>query len=150
MARIFASKGSGNDLLQHRTYSLHKGRALIKPMMFVSTDGYIISAIGPHFVDTQNNDASITKQIFLTNSENINDWLQPNDLLIVDRGFRYCLQFLENLGLKTKMSAVLNKAEKVFSAQEANEGRFITKIRWVVGKRKWAYQDVAIFRLCIA
>ncbi|CAF1141189.1 unnamed protein product [Rotaria sordida] len=34
---IYVQK-SGNNLLQRRTYSLHKDRALIKPMMFVSTD----------------------------------------------------------------------------------------------------------------
>ena len=48
---IYAQKSS-NNLLQHRTYSLHKGRALIKSMMFVSTGGYITSAIGPYFADT--------------------------------------------------------------------------------------------------
>ena len=79
-----------------------------------ATDGYIISAISLYFADTQNNDASITKNIFLTNSKNVNDWLQLNDLLTVDRGFRDCLAFLENLGLKTKMPAFLNKAEKSF------------------------------------
>ena len=105
---------SSNNLLQCRTYSLHKGRALIKPMMFVSTDGYIISAIVPYLADPRNNDAAITKHIFLTNSEGINDWFLPNDLLIIDRGFRDCLQFLEKYGMKTRMPAFLNKAEKSF------------------------------------
>ncbi|CAF2752640.1 unnamed protein product [Rotaria sp. Silwood2] len=42
---------SSNNLLQRRTYSLHKGQALIKPIMFVSTHGYIISTIGPYLAD---------------------------------------------------------------------------------------------------
>ena len=64
---------SSNNRLQRRTSSLHKGRAPIKPMMFVSTDGCIISAIGPYLADPKNNDAAITKHIFLTNSKGIND-----------------------------------------------------------------------------
>ena len=101
-----------NHLLQHRIYSLHKGRALIKSMMFVSTDGYIISEIGPYLADSKKNDAAMTKCIFLINSEAINDWFQPNDLLIVDRGLRNSLRFLEKYGIKTKMPAFVNKAEK--------------------------------------
>ena len=34
--------------------------------------------------------------------------------------------------MKTKMPAFLNKAEKTFPTREANENRFITKIRWIV------------------
>ena len=75
---------SSNNLLQRRTYSLHKGRARIKLTMFVSTDGYIISEIGPYLADSKNNDVAMTKHIFLTNSEAVNDWFQPNDLPIVD------------------------------------------------------------------
>ena len=38
---------SANNLLQRRTYSLHKGKPLVRPMMIISTDGYIISVMGP-------------------------------------------------------------------------------------------------------
>ena len=52
---------SSNNLLQRRTYSLHKGRPLVKPMMIVSTDGYIISTIGRFLADGLNNDAELPK-----------------------------------------------------------------------------------------
>ena len=41
---IYVQK-SANNIVQRRTYSMHKGRPLIKPMMIVASDGYIISAI---------------------------------------------------------------------------------------------------------
>ena len=82
--------------------------------MFVSTNGYIIFAIDPYLANPKNNDAAITIHIFLTNSQCINDWFLPNDLLNVDRGFRDCLEFLEKYEMKTKMFAFVNKAEKHF------------------------------------
>ena len=78
---------SGNNLLQRRTYSLHKGKPLVKPMMIVASDGYIISSIGPFMADRKNNDAEITKNIIYNNKEGITDWLRSKDLIIVDRGF---------------------------------------------------------------
>ncbi|CAF1498316.1 unnamed protein product [Didymodactylos carnosus] len=86
---IYVQK-SANNIVQRRTFSLHKGRPLIKPMMVVASDGYIISAIGPYLADYQNNDASMTKHIMMNNREGVTDWLKPNDVLIVDRGFRDC------------------------------------------------------------
>ena len=102
---LYVQKGS-NNILQRQTYSLHKGRALIKPMMF---DRYIISAIGPYLTNPKSNDAAMIKHIFLTNSECINDWFLSNDLLIVDRDFRNCLQFLEKYEMKKKISAKQKK-----------------------------------------
>lgn len=45
---------------QRLSYSLHKNRPLVKPMMVVAPDGYIISVLGPYLSDYHNNDASIT------------------------------------------------------------------------------------------
>lgn len=42
---------SANNMLQRKLFSLHKHRPLIKPMMIVATDGYIVSAIGPYYAD---------------------------------------------------------------------------------------------------
>ena len=33
-----------------RSYSMHKGRPLVKPMMLVATDGYILSVLGPFWL----------------------------------------------------------------------------------------------------
>ncbi|CAF4655771.1 unnamed protein product [Rotaria sp. Silwood2] len=128
---IYVQK-SANNIVQRRTFSIHKGRPLVKPMMIVSTDGYIISAIGPYMADYKNNDASMPKHIMLNNREGVTDWLEPHDVLIVDRGFRDCLPRLSRLGYETYMPAFLKKAEKQLTTTEANLTRFVTKIRWVV------------------
>ncbi|CAF3140890.1 unnamed protein product [Rotaria sp. Silwood2] len=128
---IYVQKSASN-ILQRRTFSMHKGRPLIKPMMIVSSDGYIISVVGPYLADFKNNDSSMTKHIILNNREGVTDWLQPNDVLIVDRGFRDCLPLLNSLGYETYMPAFLKKTEKQLTTTEANQTRFVTKIRWVV------------------
>ena len=45
---IYVQK-STNNLLQRKLFSFHKNRPLIKPMMIVAANGYIISTIGPYF-----------------------------------------------------------------------------------------------------
>ena len=94
---------STNNLLQRRTYSLHKGKPLIKPMMIVSSTGYIMSVMGPFLGDERNNDAEITKNMIYNNKQGFTDWLHTGDLVIVDRGFRDCIPDLEKFGYKTKI-----------------------------------------------
>ena len=125
---IYVQK-SANNIVQRRTYSLNNGRPLIKPMMIVASDGYIISAIGPYLADYQNNDASMTKHTMMNNREGVTNWLKPNDVLIVDREFRDCLPLLNRFGYKTHIPDFLSKAEKQFTTNEVNQARFITKIR---------------------
>ena len=88
---------SANNMLQRKLFSLHKHRPLIKPMMIVATDGYIVSAIGPYYADWRNNDANITDHLLRTNQEDILKWLKANDTLVVDRGFRDVLDFVRSL-----------------------------------------------------
>ncbi|CAF4308049.1 unnamed protein product [Rotaria magnacalcarata] len=140
---------SGNNLLQRRTYSLHKGKPLVKPMMIVASDGYIISAIGPFLADRTHNDAEITKNIIYNNKEGITDWLRSEDHIIVDRGFRDCVKDLENFGYKVKMPCFLKKGQSRFTTNEAHQTRFITKIRWVVesangGVKQWQFFNKTI------
>ena len=54
---------------QRKTYSMHKGRPLVKPMVIVSTSGYYISVLGPYLA--RNNDASILNHIMKTNKEDV-------------------------------------------------------------------------------
>lgn len=44
---------------QRRSFSKSKGRSLVKPMMFVASDGYTIDIMGPFLADCKNNDANI-------------------------------------------------------------------------------------------
>ena len=88
-----------NNLLQRKLFRLHKDRPLIKPMIIVATDGYIVSAIGPYYADWRNNDANITNHLLRTNQENILNWLKAGDTLVINRRFRDVLNFGRLLGL---------------------------------------------------
>ena len=42
----------------------------------------------------KNNDANITKSPFESNTENITEWFEDDDVLVVDRGFRDVIYLL--------------------------------------------------------
>jgi hypothetical protein len=102
---------SGNFHFQRRTYSLHKGRPLVKPMVVVTTTGYFVTVVGPYLSDAKNNDASILKHMINTNVEDIKSWVREDDIFVVDRGFRDALELLEDLGIKAEMPCFLPKGQ---------------------------------------
>lgn len=106
---------SYNFHFQRRSYSMHKNRPLVKPMIIVSSTGYIISILGPYLADHKNNDAGILKHNMKTNMENMNEWIQPGDVLIVDRGFRDASEMLDELGIQAEMPKFLPKGQKQFT-----------------------------------
>ncbi|XP_060073207.1 uncharacterized protein LOC132553020 [Ylistrum balloti] len=122
---------SADYKFQRRSYSMHKNRPLVKPMMLVGTDGYILDVLGPYLADGSNNDASITKHMLKANEE-ASKWFKPGDIFIVDRGFRDAVRFLEDRGFDVKMPFYLQKGCKQHSTEEANLSRLVTKVRWVV------------------
>lgn len=60
---------SMNFAFQRKTYSIHKGRPLVKPMIVVTTSGYYLSVLGPYVA--KNNDAAILSHIMKTNKEDV-------------------------------------------------------------------------------
>lgn len=66
---------SGNYTFSRRSFSMHKRRPLLKPMMIVSTTGYIVSVLGPYLADPKNNDSSILNHSILSNTEEIQRWI---------------------------------------------------------------------------
>lgn len=48
------------------------------------------------------------------------------------KGFRDSVAFIESLGFEVEMPHLLSKNQKEYTAEEANESRCVTKIRWVV------------------
>ena len=50
---------SANFSFQTDTFSMHKHRNLVKLMMFVRTNGYIIDCFGPYLANGNSNDAKI-------------------------------------------------------------------------------------------
>ncbi|CAC5393858.1 unnamed protein product [Mytilus coruscus] len=123
---------SGQFQFQRRTFNMHKHRPLVKPMVFVSTPGYFVSVMGPYLADIKNNDANILKHIIASDNEQNKSWLQKDDVVIVDRGFRDSIDLLEKLGIQTEMPSFLKKCQSQFTTEESNTSRLITKIRWVV------------------
>ncbi|XP_021339896.1 uncharacterized protein LOC110441121 [Mizuhopecten yessoensis] len=101
-------------------------------MMVVGSDGYVLSVLGPYMADYSNNDASIIKHMMNKNSEDMKDWLKENDVMVVDRGFRDAVEFLQESGLRVEMPSYLQKGAKQHTTEEANLSRLVTKVRWVV------------------
>ena len=122
---IYIQKG-GNFHFQRRTYSLHKGRPLVKPMVVVTT-GYFVTVVGPYLSDAKNNDAFILKHMINTNVEDIKSWVGEDDIFVVDRGFRDALELLEDLGIDAEMPCFLPKGQQQMSTDDANSSRLETK-----------------------
>ena len=127
LSNIYIQK-SNNFSFQRRTYSVHKGRPLVKPMVVVTTTGYFVTIMSPYFADSKHNDACILSNMLRTNTQEIKDFLQEDDLFIVDRGFRDSLTLLEDLGIRAEMPSFLNKGQKQMSCEDANNSRFVTKV----------------------
>ena len=78
------------------------------------------------------NDARILKRILSTGSDLVK-LLKEEDFFIVDRGFRDAIQILkEKYKIKTIMPSLLPKNKKQLTAEEANNSRLCTKMRWVI------------------
>jgi len=137
-------------VLQRKTYSNHKCRNLVKPMMFVTTTGRIISADGPFFANNRNNDASILKDLIEKPESELMNFLQPNDVLVLDRGFRDVLDLLTENNIKSVMPELLQRKQAQFTTEQANSSRLTTMIRWVVEgangkvKNKYGFFDSTI------
>ena len=101
-------------------------------MVIVTTTGYIVGIFGPFFSDNSNNDASILKHIMINNYDNILGWIEENDIMILDRGFRDSLGVLKSLGIDVAMPSFLGPKQNQFDVQDVNNSRFVTTLRWVV------------------
>ena len=80
--------------------------------------------------DGKNNDASIAKNIFINNEQDILNWLHQDDVVVVDRGFRDAIRTINNFGYNVQMPDFLN-GKKQMSTQ-ANHSRCVTKVRWII------------------
>jgi len=62
----------------------------------------------------------------------MSNWLREGDIVVVGRGFRDSVEFLNDLGIKTEMPVFLKRGQKQHTVEESNSSRLVTKIRWVV------------------
>lgn len=124
---IYINK-SNNFAFQRRTYSIHKNRPLVKPMVVVTTTGHFLTIVGPYMADGKNNDAAILNHMLKSNIDEFRSFLKEGDILVVDRGFRDSLSLLDDLGIQAEMPTFLKKGEKQMSTEDANASRLVTKV----------------------
>ncbi|KAH9636744.1 hypothetical protein HF086_007642 [Spodoptera exigua] len=126
---IYIEKSS-NYLYQKKTYSLHKYRNLVKPFLFVCSDGYNIDILGPYSATTS--DADIINNEFGDESSALRQYFEPGDVFILDRGFRDSLPLLERCGYQVHVPLSPEDGESQLSTRDANKSRAVTMCRWVV------------------
>lgn len=98
---IFIEKSSKIQF-QKITYSMHKKSNLIKPFMIVYPDGFIAAVCGPY--PGNKSDATIMNEFLEKIFFHI---FEPEDVFLVDRGFRDSLQLIENKGFIAKCQLLL-------------------------------------------
>lgn len=81
-------------------------------MIFVASDGYILSVLRPYLAVDRNSNAKITVHMLKSNAEFFVhiDWFHEGDVRIVDRGFRDATDLLEQFGTMSQMPHVLARS----------------------------------------
>lgn len=127
---------------------VQKHRNLVKFMMCVAPDGFIIAAIGPF--SARKNDATILKEILNDPNDSLFKHLHRGDIIVLDRGFRDCVTILRDRGFIVKMPTLISTSNQL-TRQEANRSRQATKTRFSIEirnghiKNVWKYlKDVKI------
>lgn len=95
---VYTPKSTNFQVLR-QTYSVHKGRHLMKPVLLVAPDGYIVDIHGPYFADGKNNDAKILIAELEDQDHPISQWLQRGDIFILDQGYRDAIPCLNQRGI---------------------------------------------------
>lgn len=140
---VFKVKSSDYEF-QKGTFSMQKGRNLLKVMMCVSTDGYIIGAYGPYAASK--NDATILNEI-MDQPGNIFGSLRNGDLIVVDRGFRDSVKKLRKHKFRVEIPEFIDGGKAQLTTKQANNSRIVTKTRFIVEirnghiKQKWKHLD---------
>lgn len=137
---IFTDK-SGNFRFQKETYNQQKSQNFLRPMMCVTTNGYIIDVFGPF--QARENDAKCMIKI-LEKQTAVKEIIMPGDVFIFDRGFRDCLQYIEELDyvVKTPKFVQRNQPHQQLTTEQANLSRIVTKTRFVVESKNGSLKTI--------
>lgn len=136
---------SRNFRMLRQSYCVHKGHHLIKPVLVVAPDGYILDIQGPYFSDSRNNDAALLRDQFERDVNGMREWFQANDILIVDRGYRDAVELLEQLDIRYHMPELLERGQRQLTTAQANSSRLVTKTRWIVEARNGYIKNIFHF-----
>lgn len=111
---IYIQKSSNYDF-QKQSYNGQKKRNFIRVMVCTTTDGTIVFVLGPYPAST--NDASIMNS--LVERSDAFKQLNRGDVILLDRGFRDCIDTIKKAGFDVKMPHLLKKTEsnKQFTTQ---------------------------------
>lgn len=134
---VYVQKSSNYEF-QKLSYNGQKKRNFVRVMICTTTDGTIIFALGPYSATT--NDAKVLKSIF--ENSNAFDHLAPGDVFLVDRGFRDCVEFLEEKGFNVQKPVSMAKNQKQLSTMEANKSRLVTANRYGVETRNGHFKTI--------
>lgn len=126
---IYIEKSS-NFLFQRLSYSQHKFQNLLKPFLIVCSDGYIIDVLGPYSATTS--DAAIMTSLCEDENNAFHWFFEPNDVFVLDRGFRDSIMSLEAFGYEAHIPPTKDRNESQQTTEQANKSRLVTIIRWVV------------------
>lgn len=121
---------SSNFLFQRLSYSLHKFSNLLKPFIITTSDGYMIDILGPYAATTS--DATILNSILENEEHPLHVFLVPNDVFILDRGFR---DAIENLGMydyEGHIPPTKDRSATQLTTTQANKSRQVTICRWEI------------------
>ena len=92
---------SSNNKIQRQLHSVQKGRALIKPFVICTSDGYIVDTYGPYAA--KDNDATILLHL-LSSNDSLKNLVLTDDVFVLDRGFRDAVRELKQVyNLSTKL-----------------------------------------------
>ena len=94
----------------------------------------------------KNNDASIAKNIFINNEQDVLNWLNDNDVVVVDHGFRDAVNTMKRFGFNVEMPDFL-KGKKQLSCKEANRSRCVAKVRWIIESGTFIYELLSIIMI---
>ena len=113
---------SENHKLQKKLYGGQKKRHYIKIFIVCTTNGYIIDCFG--WFPAVENDASILSKLMKTNND-MKSIMEPNDVILLDRGFRDCIKELkEDYHVIPKTPALLTKSDGQLTSLQANISRY--------------------------
>lgn len=136
---IYINK-SANQTFQKLTYNKQKSQKILRPMVCVTTNGYIIDVFGSF--EATKNDAKCMRQILECNPE-VTETLRQNDVFIFDRGFRDCLEEIKRMGYVTKTPEFIQRNESTqLTTEQGNRSRIVTKTRFVVESRNGHLKNI--------
>ena len=124
---IYIQKSS-NFQIQKDSYSSHKGRNLVKFLIFCAPDGYFVECLGPFYSNGKHNDEWLFNVNYAKQNSPLREYLDPNeDEVMLDRGFLRI-----DSELKFHAPKPLSKGNAQLSTQDANYSRKVTRLRNVI------------------